>query len=280
LVMLISTLIPLVAGQTLELAKTIGLLISNLTQNPDLWQLPYTERLRELVTEMLSSVDQKTIIANLQAALEQVGKQLQNVAGNTLGAIKVLFDGIFNAIIVMVITFFMIVDEKGFEKFLVSLFPSKHGKYILEKSKAVKENIGYWLRGQLKLMILIGVVTFIGLTILGVEYAATLALIAGITELIPVVGPIIAMIPALLIGLNDSLSQSFWILIMYIVIQQLEGNIIVPMIMNKAVGLNPIVIIISMMIGFTFLGIMGVIIAVPVATAISIFIKDYTKKTK
>lgn len=280
LVVLLSTLIPLVATQTLELAKTVGALISNLTQNPQLWQLPYTERLRELVNEFLTSVDQETIVSNLQAALEQVGKQLQNIAGNTFGAIKVLFDGIFNAIVVMVITFFLIVDEKGFEKFLVSIFPARHGKYILEKSKAVKENIGAWLRGQLKLMVLIGLGTFIGLTLLGVEYAVTLALIAGITELIPVVGPLIAMIPALLIGLNDSLAQALWILIFYIIIQQLEGNLIVPLIMKKAVGLNPIVVVISMLIGYTFLGVLGVIIAVPVATAISIFIKDYTEKAK
>lgn len=280
LIVLISTMIPLVATQTLELAKTIGVLISNLTQSETLWQLPYTDRLRETVEGLLSSIDQTTIISNLQTALEQVGKQLQNIAGNTLGAVKVLFNGIFNAIIVMVMTFFLINDEKGVEKFLISLFPSKHGQYILEKSKAVKENIGFWLRGQLKLMVLIGVVTFIGLTILDVEYALTLSLIAGITELIPVVGPMIAMIPALLIGLNDSGSQALWIFLFYLILQQAEGNILVPIIMNKAVGLNPLVIVVSMMIGYTFMGVIGVIIAVPMATAISIFIKDYTARSK
>lgn len=280
MVILISTLIPLVASQTLELATTVGALISNLTQNQSWLNLPYASNLKELLEQFLASVDQQTLISNLQSGLEQVGRQLQNIAGNTFGAIKVLFDGVFNALIVMVITFFLIVDEKGFEKFLTSLFPSKHGKYIVEKSRAVKENIGAWLRGQLKLMVLIGVVTFIALSLLGVEYALTLALIAGITELIPVVGPLIAMVPALLIGLNDSLSQTLWILVLYVVIQQLEGNLIVPMIMKQAVGLNPIIVIISMLIGFTFLGVLGVIIAVPVATGISIFIKDYTTREK
>lgn len=280
MVILISTLIPLVASQTLELATTVGVLISNLTQNQSWLNLPYASNLKELLEQFFASVDQQTLISNLQSGLEQVGRQLQNIAGNTFGAIKVLFDGVFNALIVMVITFFLIVDEKGFEKFLTSLFPSKHGKYIVEKSRAVKENIGAWLRGQLKLMVLIGFVTFIALWLLGVEYALTLALIAGITELIPVVGPLIAMVPALLIGLNDSLSQTLWILVLYVVIQQLEGNLIVPMIMKQAVGLNPIIVIISMLIGFTFLGVLGVIIAVPVATGISIFIKDYTTREK
>jgi predicted PurR-regulated permease PerM len=280
MVAMISTFIPLVATQTLELAKTVGILIANLSKNEQLWSLPYTESLREWITEMLSNVDQDTLIANLQTGLEQVGKQLQNIAGNTLGAVKVLFDSLFNAILVMVMTFFLIVDENGVEKFLISLFPSKHGKYIIEKSIAIKENIGSWLRGQLKLMVLIGVVTFVGLTVLGVEYAATLALIAGMTELVPVVGPLIAMVPALLIGLNDSVSQAFWILVLYVVIQQAEGNIIVPMVMKKAVGLDPIVVVLSMMIGYTFLGVLGVIISVPVATALAIFIKDYTRKSK
>ncbi|MDP2624774.1 MAG: AI-2E family transporter [Candidatus Peregrinibacteria bacterium] len=280
LALFISTLIPLVATQTLELARTASDLIANVTQSQELWSLPYTENLQQLIKDFLESADQETIIANLQTGLEQLSNQLQNIAGNTWGAIKVIFDGIFNAILVLVLTFFMVVNEKGIERFLVSLFPSKHAKYIIAKSDAVKEKIGFWLRGQLKLMVAMTVITFIGLTLLGVDYALTLALLAGITELLPVVGPIIAMIPALLIGLNDSLSLTFWIFMMYIIIQQVEGNILVPLIMNKAVGLSPIIIVIAMLIGFQFLGIMGIIISVPVATAISIFIKDYAAKTK
>ncbi len=276
----ISTLVPLIATQTLELARTVSDLIANLTQNEKIWSLPYTETLREGVAGFLESADQETIVANLQGGLEQFGAELQNLAGNTFVAIKTLFNGVFNAVLVLVLTFFMVVDEKGIDSFFISLFPSKHTEYIIAKMDAVKEKFGYWLRGQLKLMLAMSLLTFIGLKILGVEYALTLALLAGLTELLPVIGPIIAAIPALLVGLNESPMMAFWILILYIIIQQLEGNILVPLIMKKAVGLSPIIIIIAMLIGFQFLGILGIIIAVPLATAISIFIKDYAAKAK
>jgi predicted PurR-regulated permease PerM len=276
----ISTLIPLVATQTLELAKTVTDLVANLTKEGFIWNLPYAENLQEALKGFIENADQQTIISNVQAGLEQIGSQLQHLAGNTVGVVKVLFNGIFNAILVLVLTFFIIVDEKGINHFFTSLFPSRHTKYIIAKSDAVKEKIGYWLRGQITMMFGMTLITFIGLKILGIEYALTLAILAGFTELLPVVGPVIAAVPALLIGLNESPMTALWVLILYIIIQQLEGNIMVPMVMKKAVDLSPIIIIIAMLIGFQFLGILGVIISVPVAAAVSIFIKDYTSKTK
>lgn len=276
----ISTLIPLVATQTLELARTASDLVANLTQNEQIWSLPYTENLQQIMADFLESADQEIIVSNIQAGLEQFASQLQSIAGNTFSAIKVVFNGVFNAILVLVLTFFMVVDEKGIDQFFVSLFPSKHTKYIIAKMDAVKEKFGYWLRGQLNLMIAMSVLTYVALMIFGVEYALTLALLAGLTELLPVVGPIIAAIPAILVGFNESPIMAVWVLILYIILQQIEGNIFVPIIMKKAVGLSPIIIIIAMLTGFQFLGIMGIIIAVPVATAISIFIKDYSVKAK
>lgn len=280
MVLFISTLIPLVASQTLELARRVGELITNLIQGEQIKNLPYAEKIREILGDFVSTVDQQVLISNLQKGLEQIGTQLQSIAGNTFAAIKVIFNGALNALLVMVLTFFMIVDEKGIDSFLLSLFPSRHAHYIIAKSEAVKRKVGYWLRGQLKLMLTIAILTYIVLTLLGVEYALTLALIAGITELLPVIGPIIAMIPALLIGLNESLMFAFWIFVAYIVIQQLEGNLLVPLVMNKAVGLSPLTIVVAMLIGYQFMGIIGIIISVPLATALSIFIKDYTAKAK
>jgi predicted PurR-regulated permease PerM len=280
MVVFISTLIPLIASQTLELALRVRDIVTNLAQGEQIWSLPYTAKLQELVGEFLQSADQETIIANLQGGLEQLGNQLQGIAGNTFAAIKIVFNGALNAVMVMFLTFFMVVDEKGIDAFLLSLFPSRHARYIIAKSEAVKEKVGYWLRGQLKLMLAMAVLTYVVLSVLGVEYALTLAMIAGITELLPVIGPVIAAIPALLIGLNVSLMFALWILIAYIIIQQIEGNVLVPLIMNKAVGLSPLIIIIAMLIGYQFMGILGIMISVPLATAVSIFIKDYTARAK
>lgn len=276
----ISTLVPLVASQTLELAFRVRDIVTNLAQGHTLLDIPYADRLQQLVNETWNTADREALITNLQGGLQQLGSQLQNIAGNTVSAVKILFNGILNAALVMVITFFMLVDENGMQNFLLSLFPSRHSHYIIAKSEAIKEKIGYWLRGQFKLMLAIAVITYVALTLLGVEYALTLGLIAGMTELLPVIGPIIAMVPALLIGLNESLGTAAWILAIYLIIQQLEGNLLVPLIMNKAVGLSPLIILVAMLVGYQFLGILGIMISVPVATALSIFIKDYTIKAK
>ncbi|HCW31898.1 MAG: hypothetical protein UT55_C0076G0004 [Candidatus Peregrinibacteria bacterium GW2011_GWE2_39_6] len=280
LALFISTLVPLVVHQLLELARTLQSLVMNISRGPLIENLPYSQNIQSFINDFLHSIDQETLTKHLQTALEQVAFQLQGLAGNTWNAIKILFNGLMNAVLILVLTFFMVVDEDGIEGFFSSLFPSKHARYIAEKSEAIKEKIGFWLRGQLKLMLAIAALTFIGLSILRVDYALTLALMAGMMELVPVIGPIVAAVPAVLIGLNTSISLTFWIFLFYILIQQFENHIIVPFIMNRAVGLSPLIIIIGMLIGYNFLGIVGIIISVPLATAISIFINDYSTKSK
>jgi predicted PurR-regulated permease PerM len=166
------------------------------------------------------------------------------------------------------------------DDFFVSLFPSKHGAYIVDKLELIKHRVGYWLRGQVALMCAMFLVSFILFSILGVKYALTLAMLAGLMEIVPVVGPIIAGIPALLVAFNQSATLSLIVLVALIVLQQIENNVLVPMIMRKAVGLSPIIVMLSMMIGFKTLGVLGAIIAIPVSTCISIFVFDYTTKTK
>lgn len=273
-----SQLIPLVASQTIELANKAGQLISNITSGN--LKIPFSEKIQPFLSQFLEGIDQQTIADSLKTALLKVGEQLQSIAGNAWKALKVIFNGVFNVVLVLLLTFFLVIDDKVIEQFIRSLFPARHEQYILEKSKLIKIKTGNWLRGQITLVFAIGILTFIGLSILKVEYAVTLAMIAGIMELIPVIGPMIAAIPAILIAVNTSGWLVLWVLILYIVIQQLENNILVPVIMKKAVGIHPIIIILAMLIGAKFLGILGVILAVPVATILSIFVKDYSQKQK
>lgn len=274
----ISQLIPLIAGQTIELANKVGIFINNISEGK--LNIPFADKIQPYISEFLEGIDKKTLIDGLKTALLKIGEQLQNVAGNAWNAVKIVFNGIFNAVLVLFLTFFFVVDNKGVEKFLRSLFPSRYEDYIIDKTYLIKVKIGSWLRGQFLLMIFIGVITFIGLTILQVEYAATLAMIAGLMEFIPVVGPILSAVPAILIAANTSGWLVLWILILYFIIQQIENNILVPMVMRKTVGLHPTIVIIAMLIGGKFLGLLGVILAVPVATLLSIFVKDYSAKKK
>jgi len=128
------------------------------------------------------------------------------------------------------------------------------------------------------LAVIIGILTYIGLFFLGVKYALVLALVAGILELIPYIGPILAAVPAVILSFFQAPFLSLLVLILYIVIQQLENQIIGPQVMKRTVGLNPIVIIIVILIGAKLAGILGIILAVPVTAAIAEFLKDVRKE--
>ena len=123
-----------------------------------------------------------------------------------------------------------------------------------------------------------GTLTGFGFFFMGVEYAATLGMIAAIAEFLPMVGPTITFITAALIASNQSLWLVVGVAIWCLVMQILEGNIFIPLIMRRAVGLSPVIIILAMMVGFNFLGLLGIIISLPVATIISIFVDDYRRR--
>lgn len=276
----ISSLIPIVAEQLLQIARSAGDLITNITEGKGLENLPLSEKLTPLIRDALAGIDQQTIINNIQGALEKIAGQLQNIAGNTWTAIKIVFNGIFNAILVLIITFFLVTDKGSVDGFIKSLFPIKYTDYIIEKSEKIKGKIGQWLRGQLILMCCMFMLYLTGFSILGIDYAVTLAMMGGLAELFPVIGPILAGFPAILIGFNESPWLVLWVLGLIVLIQQIEGNILIPVIMKKAVGLKPVVIMVSVLIGYQLLGILGIILAVPVATTASIFIGDYLRKDK
>ena len=138
----------------------------------------------------------------------------------------------------------------------------------------MQKKLGLWLRGQLILCLVIFILTYIGLLILGVKYALIIAVIAGLTEFIPYLGPVLGAIPAVFIAFTQSPTLALFTAILYIIIQQIENNFLVPKIMQKAVGLNPIVSIVAIMIGFSVGGVVGALLSIPVATAGTVLVED------
>jgi predicted PurR-regulated permease PerM len=231
--------------------------------------------------EYLSDIQSNLSKENITAGLNVLG----TIGQNAFAVVKSIAGGVVNFVLVFVIAFFMIIDEDGIKSFLIALFPQRFHRYILEKGAAVEDKFGAWVRGQAVLMVAMGLLTFIALKIAGVNYAATLATLAALTELLPYVGPVVAFVPAVILAL----SQGGWFLafvvtLIYIGIQQLEGNVLVPLVMKKAVGLSPVIVMFAMFVGASFPEtinpIVGIIISVPIATAVSVFVRDYATKEK
>ena len=134
--------------------------------------------------------------------------------------------------------------------------------------------LGGWVSGQILLCVIIGSISWVGLTLIGVPYAVVLALIAGIMEAVPNIGPIIAAVPAVIIAALYSPWQALLVAILYIVIQQLENYIIVPRVMSRAVELHPLAVLLALMVGGELMGVLGAVLAVPVTAAISVIVDE------
>jgi predicted PurR-regulated permease PerM len=259
LALLVRLIIPPIANQLVEIAQ----------QLPSLYEIA-TTRIIDLRDTLPESVQ-----ANIQNFLQSLASSLQAGAVSGAGAISGFFGGFFSLITIFVLTFYMTVQENSIKKMVKGVFPKRHHAYMATVVARVEEKLGAWVRGQLMLSLIIGFAVFVGLAAIGVEYALVLAILAGIMELFPIIGVIIAIIPALFLAFTQSPPLALGVLILYTIIQQLENNLIVPKVMQKAVGLNPMVILVAILIGAKLAGIMGVLLAVPVVTTISIFFKDF-----
>ena len=264
----VTNLVTLLAEQVIEIAKNITTIVTNITKG-NINTLPFADQLRPYFDQFYQTLDLQTAANQIQNALQLVGSQLLGIS-----------IGLINFVLVLVLTFFMTVEEKAIEEFVRSLFPSRYSRYISTRLEAVKDQVGYWLRGQLLVSVICGVLTYIPLALLGVNYALTLSVIAAISMVIPVIGRVFAWLLAFPIVFNQSPTLSLWMTVVYFVLQQIELNFIIPYVMNRAVGLSPIILMIAMMIGGQYLGILGLVLSIPVATTAAIFVKDYASRSK
>lgn len=211
---------------------------------------------------------------NLNDKLSQLGS---NIFSGTISFIG----GIFSFLVILSIAFYMSVQERGVKKFFASIAPDEHGEYVTGLVERIQFKMGRWLLGQIALMVIIFLIDYVGLLVIGAPYALILAIIAGLLEIVPYVGPIVSAIIATLITLlNGGLVKGLLVLALFALAQQLEGYVIAPLVMKKAVGLNPVVVILALLIGFKLGGVMGVVISVPIATAIGEVVNDITTKKR
>lgn len=184
--------------------------------------------------------------------------------------------GTFNAFLgivsIAVITFYMLLErDRLYDSFLV-VFPSHKRDGIRGLFRRIEDRLGNWVRGEFILMLAVGVFTFLGLSLLGVRYALALAIIAGILEIVPIIGPIVSAIPAVIVALTVSPLLAVFTAVLYVVIQQLENHLLVPNIMRKSVNLDALAVIIALMVGGRLMGIWGSLLAVPLLAAAQIVI--------
>jgi len=201
-----------------------------------------------------------------------------NLSGGFFQTISIAFGSFFNFVLIIVISFYLSVQEKGIESFLRLVFPIEHEDYVVDLWERSRRKIALWMKGQVVLGIVVGVFTYLVLTLLGIEYALLFAVIAGVMDLIPY-GTIIALVPiASFSYLSGGLTDAVMVSAAYLIINQFEVFLFAPLIIKKIVGLSPIVIILSALIGFQLGGIWGLVLAIPIAIIVMEFLSDIEKR--
>lgn len=188
---------------------------------------------------------------------------LPNMTNNLLDIVSGVFSNTLFVITTLFFGLYFLLEENVFHSFLKRYFPEETANRVITVLHTAERRMSSWFWGELTLMTVVGVLTFIGLNLIGIRYTLPLAVLAGLLEVVPNIGPIGSSIPAILIGFGTSYFTGFSAMALYIIVQQLENSLIVPLIMKRAVGINPIFTLISLIIGGRIGGILGVLLAIP-----------------
>ncbi len=214
----------------------------------------------------------KVVVDNLNSVSGQLSNFGETIFSHTLGVVS----GVVAIITIFVLSFYLLIEQDGLKKVYRGVLAPEYYERLAETTKKIAEKLGAWLRGQIFLMVVIGVFVTIGLAVMGIPFALALGLWAAITEIVPIIGPWIGAIPGVIVGLSISPLYGLLAAILYLVVQQLESNFLVPKVMSRAVGLNPVVVIIAILIGDKLYGLTGVLLSVPLAAAISVIAADWS----
>lgn len=225
----------------------------------------------DFVSTIASNPSATGLVENIKNAAAVLSQGALSVIGATFG-------GILNLILVIVISFYLSIQERGIDDFLRILTPKKNEAYVLDLWHRTQRKIGLWFKGQLMLGLLVGAITFTVLALMDVRYALLIGLLTGIAELIPF-GIIFATIPAVLFAAIDGgLVLALKVLIYFVVIQQIENYVLNPVISRRVVGIPPLVVLLAFLIGITLAGFWGAIIAIPFAVFVLEYMSDIERK--
>jgi predicted PurR-regulated permease PerM len=241
--------------------------------------LPFVTELASLDPILAQTVNNEFQITQIWQAIQQLG--ISDAVPEILTILSGTMNVVAAIVLILILAFYMVIEEQELKREVVQwMTPAPYRDFVLNVLPKIKVQIGKWLRGQIILMLVVGGLVYIGLTILGLPFALILAVLAGLLEIIPFLGPNLAMIPALVIGLSVSPIHALLVMLVYFIVQQLEADVLTPKIMQKVAGLNPVLSIIAILIGFKVAGIVGGLLAIPFAMIISVCAKQWVEYSK
>ena len=185
--------------------------------------------------------------------------------GTAMGAAGSVLGGLVGLVTILMLTFYFVVEAEAISGTFVRLFPPRRRRRVNAVVGEIGHKVSSWLGGQLLLSLIIGGTTAAGLGLAGVPFFVVLSVISAIGEMIPVVGPFLAAVPAVLVALSVSWKLALFVAIFFLVQQQIENHLLVPKLMERQLGISPVTVIVALLVGSSLLGVVGAILAIPTA---------------
>lgn len=265
LVFVLSLVIPFLSAEISQLTQALPKFLTNISGALEKAQQTTPSRYFDFLSE-------------IQNLLDSFSQFLQTSSRSVVNLIINVFGGVLSFVAVIVISFYLSVMKRGIIGFIGSVIPEKYEDYLIGLWRSVERKVGRWLQGQLLLALSVGLIVFVGLSLFHLKYALLLGIAAMVLEIVPIVGPVIFAIPGIVLAFAQSPTLGLWVLVFYIAVQQLESHVFAPLILGKTIGLNPVAVIIALFIGGKLAGILGVLLAVPVAVVIVEVLDDLARQ--
>ena len=234
----------------------------------------YWEHLVQFVEDLEIMAASTGFIPDYTQMFTNAAQLSQDIVTRSIGFTINLFAGIAGAFTLAVLVLFMLLDKKVLKDGVLKLFPPKYREKTTHIIETIAKKVGGYVRGQLSLMLLVGLLTAVGLQIIGVEFALLLGITAGILEIIPIVGPVVATIPGVFVAFAQEPILGLWALLVYIIVQRIENHILTPMILGKFLEMHPLIIIAAILIAASTLGVFGVILSPAIAASIYVLVQE------
>jgi predicted PurR-regulated permease PerM len=213
----------------------------------------------------------------VNSAITNASGSLSSAGENAFGAILGFFGGIITVVTGLVLSFYLLLEEKNAREFLYQVMPRNRFEPAYATLRKISHQMGAWIRGQLTIMLFVGILNVIVFALIGIPSPLPLGVWSGLAEVIPYIGPVLGVIPAIFVAINtgDIVSVVLVIAINFFLIQQIQNFYITPRVMAKAVGLSPVFVILAILVGIALFGVAGAIIALPTAAIASVVIGEW-----
>lgn len=217
---------------------------------------------------------------NVETFLASLQKTFQGISKNVFSAISGFFGGIFTSLFVITLAIFLSLEEKGIERTLILLFPKNYEAKVSEVWERCQKKVSGWFGARLLGCLFVGLASYVALFLFEAKYPFTLSLFAGVFNFVPYIGPLAVGIILFLIVFPVSAIKGILVIITLILIQEVENNVISPLLMKKFVGLPPVLVLLALVVGAELWGFLGAILAMPLFGILFEFLKEFLQKKK